>query len=161
MSVDKSFFDSLDGEMEKQAKQDIADKDANDWNPENEGDTIKGIFLKVTYIDTKYGVSPLAIVRDLDSGESHKVWCSRKALRGQMEEAVPTPGTPIGIRYGGFVETPDGNYDGYHLYTVRTPERDADEMKKGYAYWHEARTNVNEVREQAELESDQAEFKPF
>ena len=142
MSIPKDFFEGLDETLEQQAKDDAQERDASTWEPEDAGDTLKGIFMKVSFVADKYNpgeFKPVVIVKDKDTGDSTKVWGSRKALKSQLQECSPQPGTPIGIRYGGFTLTPDGDYEGYHSYTVVTPERDDTEIASGIAHWTAAR----------------------
>ena len=148
MSIPKDFFEGLDETLEQQAKDDAQERDASTWEPEDAGDTLKGIFTKVSFVADKYNpgeYKPVVIVKDPDTGDSTKVWGSRKALKSQLVDAHPAPGTPMGIRYGGFTETPDGDYDGYHSYTVVMPDRTVEEERAGADYWTAARKAALEV----------------
>ena len=142
MSIPKDFFEGLDETLEQQAKDDAQERDASTWEPEDAGDTLKGIFLKVDFVADKFNpgeYKPVVIVKDKDTGDSTKVWGSRKALKSQLVDAHPTPGTAIGIRYNGFMETPEGDYDGYHSYVVVMPDRTPDEERAGADHWTAAR----------------------
>ena len=145
----KDFFDGLDESLAKQAEDDASGRDAATWEPEDSGDTIKGVFLKVDFVADKYNpgqYKPVAIIKDVDTNESMKVWGSRTALRNHLVENHPTPGMAIGIRYNGFTETPAGDYEGYHSYTVVLPERTSEEMKTGWDHWEAARANAKELK---------------
>ena len=145
------FFDGLDDEMVKQAEDEARERDAATWSPEKSGDMVKGIFLKASFVADKYNAGqfkPVIVIKDIDTGESIKVWGSRTALRNQLVENHPAPGSKIGIRYGGFTETPDGDYDGYHSYTVVLPERTEEQAKKGFEYWQQARAEAKEASSQ-------------
>ena len=165
MSVPKEFFDSLDETLEQQAKDDAQEREANTWEPENAGDTLKGIFLKVNFVADKFNpgeFKPVVIIKDKDTGDSTKVWGSRKALKSQLVDAHPLPGTPIGIRYGGFTLTPDGDYEGYHSYTVVMPDQSAEEDKNGADYWTAARgAALEEVRATRENRPQRPDEAPF
>ena len=165
MSINKEFFDGLDDTLAKKAMTDEQERDAGTWEPEEAGDTLKGIFTKVSFVADKYNpgeYKPVVIVKDPDTGDSTKVWGSRKALKSQLVDAHPTPGTAIGIRYNGFMETPEGDYDGYHSYVVVMPDRTPDEERAGADHWTAARkealVEVAEARDNRPQRPDEAPF---
>lgn len=151
MSINKEFFDGLDAALVEQEKTAMSEREAATWEPEEAGDTLKGIFLKVTYVADKFNpgkFKPIVVVKDIETDESVKVWGSRTALRNQLEQTHPSPGTQIGIRYGGFTDTPDGDYDGYHSYTVVVPPMTADDAKLGFEYWEQQRQQAVEAKQE-------------
>ena len=165
MSIPKDFFEGLDESLKEQAKENESERDANTWEPEEAGDTLKGIFMKASFVPDKFHpgeFKPVVVIKDIDTGESVKAWGSRKVLKDQLQEAHPAPGTAIGIRYGGFIETPDSDYDGYHSYTVVCPVQTADEAKAGADYWTAARKaaleEVATVRENRPQSPSEAPF---
>ena len=165
MSIPKDFFDGLDESLTQQAKENESEREANTWEPEDAGDTLKGIFTKVSFVADKFNpgeFKPVVIVKDKDTGDSTKVWGSRKALKSQLIDAHPAPGTPIGIRYNGFTATPDGDYDGYHSYVVVMPDRTPDEERAGADHWTAARkealVEVAEARDNRPQRPDEAPF---
>ncbi len=165
MSIPKEFFDGLDDTLAQQAEDNAQEREASTWEPENAGDTIKGIFLKVRFVADKFNpgeFKPVVVIRDIDTGESVNVWGSRKVLKDQLIEAHPLPGTAIGIRYSGFTATPDKDYDGYHMYAVVMPDRTNDEDVEGAHHWTAARTAALEeaatARENRPQRPDEAPF---
>ncbi len=159
MGVPKDFFDSLDGNFDKQveeeAKRQLADENTERWEPE-QGDVLKGTFMEVKYLPTKYGIKPMAVIAEAgDSETTYEVWCSPTVLRSAMEDATPPPGTLIGIRFDGFVETPEKTTDGYNMYLVHIPELDDVARATGAAHWAEA-VKVGDIRAAKKAQADAA-----
>jgi len=150
MSIPKEFFDGLAEGLKDKAALDERDDDATTWEPENDGDMVKGIFTKVSFVADKYNpgtFKPVVVIKDIETGENVNVWGSRKVLKDQLIEAHPLPGTGIGIRYSGFVATPDKDFDGYHLYAVIISDRTPEEAAEGLAHWRAAAVTAQEAPE--------------
>ena len=140
MTDSGSFYDDMEGKLdERKAQRDEEfDGDGNTWQPD-EGDTLKGVFVQVKYIETRYGVKPLALVRPLNGDALVEVWCSAMVLNEEMEGLAPSQGTPIGIRFEG-LQTSDAGND-YNLHTVMIPERDEAQIAVGQEYWRTQQAN--------------------
>lgn len=140
MSQPEEFFDGLDASFDKQAEDDKAKREADEnterWEPEA-GDVLKGVFTEVKYLPTKFGVKPMLVITD-GEGQTWEVWASPTVLRKAVEERMPHPGSLIGIRFDGFVETPEAEFDGYNMYLVSVPERDSQAATAGRSHWQEA-----------------------
>lgn len=139
MSIPKDFFDNMDDAFDQKAEADKEGREAESWNP-NPGDAIKGIFMKVEYIETEYGVKPLAFIRDLNNNnEAVKVWLSSVVLQ-EVVDFSPPQGCPIGIRYEGMERSKAGRE--FKNYTIVLPEGlDRDQRQLGYQQWQQAREN--------------------
>ena len=136
-----TFFDDLDDNLDKRRQQredEFDGEDSETWEPE-EGDTLKGVFVQVKYIETRYGIKPLALIKPLKGDTLTEVWCTRMVLRDEMEGLAPKQGTYIGIRYEGQQVSQGGNE--FHLYTVNVPEQTEEEEAEGRAYWRHAEAN--------------------
>ena len=170
MSIGKDFFDSLDQALDAEAagqqeQYDIEqeERDAETWEP-GEGETFKGIFLKVIYVETKWGIKPLGVCRELPSGVTKKVWFSSSVIRDRLESYKPGPGTPIGIRYEGKRPTQDGTNE-FHMYTVVMPEgRTQEQVNAGLELWASAQATPRMKRSEAQREAqtaNQDDLAPF
>ncbi len=158
MGVPKEFFDGLDSNFDKQkeddAKRRLAEENTERWEPEA-GDVLKGTFVEVKYLPTKYGIKPMAVVDEEGTDLMYEVWCSPTVLRSAMEDATPPPGTLIGIKFDGFIETPEGDYDGYNMYLVHIPELEEAAKAVGEAHWLEAE-KVGDIRAEKKRKADAA-----
>jgi hypothetical protein len=157
--IDKSFFDSLDETLEKRKDDNEAFGNEQDWQPVEDGETLKGIFLKARYVNTKYGLRGIALVKDSTTNETMNVWLTRTVLRREVEDLKPAPGTPIGIRYEG-LKSPEGGGSDYHLYTVVIPEQDEEQVIRGEKHWAEAHAKSTQ-RAAVPVENKQSDLKPF
>ena len=158
MGVPKDFFDGLDGSFDKQlednAKQMLADENTVRWEPE-QGDVLKGVFVEVKYLPTKYGIKPMAVIDEDGTDSIYEVWCSPTVLRSAMEDREPHPGSLIGIRFDGFIETPERETDGYNMYLVSIPDAPLGQMSEGKAHWAEA-VRVGDIRAAKKAQADAA-----
>ena len=121
------WFDEAEKKLDEGLKDDKAAAEAEEWMPES-GDSLRGIFLKATQVDTQDGPSYVCIVLEIDSGDSLKVWASRKLLKEAMVDIAPAPGSMIVIKYDGLVEVPEG-FD-FHMYKVAAEKTDPDYWDK-------------------------------
>lgn len=69
------------------------------WQPEAEGDTIKGAFLRLEQGTTQFGPAPIVIL-GTDDGE-RSVWLFAESLKSAFRRQQPAPGERIAIRYEG------------------------------------------------------------
>lgn len=115
----------IDAALDKQAAEQEALASAGEWGKDEEvGSTLKGVFLKAYTVTSDYGTAPVIIVKDIETGENVKVFCSRTTLRSELFDLQPKPGSLIGIRYGGQQESANGRM--FHLYTMVAEKRDEE-----------------------------------
>lgn len=140
MSIPKDFFDDMDNAFDTKAEADKESREAESWSPEV-GDSIKGIFLKVEFIETDYGTKPLAFIRDLNSdNQTVKVWLSSVVLQ-EVVDFEPPAGTPIGIRYEGLQQAKSGR--DFKAYTIVLPQSlDPEARQQGHQLWMQARATA-------------------
>jgi len=67
------------------------------WVPKP-GDLITGEVVRYTEGTTSFGRSPIAVLRDDESGELRSVWLLHAVLRNEFAEQKPKPGERIGIK---------------------------------------------------------------
>ena len=142
MTKGKDFFDEAAEEMEESITDDEGEIGADEWDPKNAGEALRGVFLKAVPKPTRYGLGYNVIVKDLDTNVMVKVWCKRSMLRGQLLDAEPKPGKLIMFKYNGTKEAANGNE--YHSYQVRAEESDPD-------YW----AGVTHEGAKAQMEFDE------
>lgn len=142
-----SFFDDLEEGLDRRKvkrEEEYEGEDSDTWEPD-EGDTLKGVFVQVKYIETRYGISPLIMVKPLKGDKLLEVWCTRMVLRDEMEGLAPPQGTYIGIRYEGMQQSEAGN--DFHLYTVNVPELTNEQVAEGRRYWNDRAANPKMKRQ--------------
>lgn len=122
------FFEDAVTDMAKDEEQQQLAENAETWDPKP-GDLLRAVFLSASTVVTQYGPSILAIVKDLDTEEGLKIWCSRTVLKNEIIEAAPAPGTLLAIKYIGEQESKDGSFT-YHLYQVRAQQQDREYWNK-------------------------------
>jgi hypothetical protein len=89
------------------------------WQPEKEGETITGVFLRLETGFTSFGESRVAVLAT-DEGE-RSVWLFHNSLWSEFRRAQPAPGERIAIRYLGMqdVKSPvAGRNSKFHAYRV-------------------------------------------
>ena len=119
------FFDEALKDMEQTVTEDEGEIGAEEWEPTNAGQALRGIFMKAVAKPTRYGTGYTVIIKDLDSDSYVKVWCKRTMLRrGVAEEAQPAQGSAIVFKYNGEKDADNGNT--YHSYQVRAEKSDPE-----------------------------------
>lgn len=97
---------------------------AEAWRPDKEDSKVLiGEIVEISKRSTEYGVYPIVTVRQED-GTEKAIHGLHAVLKNELIRQRPQPGEKIGVRYDGFVATPDGKYKGYEKYTVKV-EREA------------------------------------
>ena len=117
------FFDQATEAMKDDVVKDEGEIGAEEWDPQSEGQALRGVFIKAVPKPTRFGVGYNVVVKDLDTEEFIKVWCKRSMLRSQLLEASPKQGGLIVFLYNGLKE---GQQNDYHSYQVRADSMDAD-----------------------------------
>lgn len=70
------------------------------WTPENEGDNLRGEVIDIRHIETEYGESPRALVKDRE-GKVHTLWISWSVLQRKWSEHDVVVGDHISLTYTG------------------------------------------------------------
>lgn len=97
------------------------------WRPDKEDAAVLiGEVVEISKRETEYGVYPIVTVRQED-GTEKAIHALHSVLKNELIRQRPQPGEKIGVRYNGFVATPDGKFKGYESYTVKI-EREAKEF---------------------------------
>jgi hypothetical protein len=89
------------------------------WKPENPGDEIAGIVVKLDSAFDREGTEHGIIVLKTDDGSLRSVWLLGEALRNQVLKASPQPGDRLLIQYRGKVKS-KGSGRMYHDFRVAT-----------------------------------------
>lgn len=90
------------------------------WQPTKEGESLIGWLVRVERGQTKFGPSPLMVIRD-DDGAEHSVWIFYPALASELRRTQPQAGERLAVRYEGVkpVKNPSpGKADTYHAYRI-------------------------------------------
>jgi hypothetical protein len=165
MSIDKDFFDNLEGAYEQATKE--TESSGNAWKPENEGDQLKGIFLKVDFWRSDYGnkdFQPVGVIRDIKTEESVTVRFSTNILNERIMALQPAPGTPIAIRFDGETRSESGYM--YKRHTIAMPDREEGDVILGKEYWIEQRAtavakDAAKQEERVAVQADRPDEAPF
>lgn len=143
--VEGDWFSEANEDMEGSQTEDEGDIGGDEWDPQNAGEVLRGVFLKGVRKRTQYGVGYTVVVKDLDTNVVVKVWCMRTMLRNQLLDASPAPGSPIVFRYNGMQEATPNDF---HSYQVRAQKQDP-------AYWAKLTTPTPEELEEEQLKAEQ------
>jgi hypothetical protein len=165
MSIDKDFFDNLEGAYEQATKE--TESSGSAWKPENEGDQLKGIFLKVDFWRSDYGdkdFQPVGVIRDIKTEESVTVRFSTNILNERIMALQPAPGTPIAIRFDGETRSESGYM--YKRHTIAMPDREEGDVILGKEYWIEQRAtavakDAAKQEERVAVQADRPDEAPF
>lgn len=123
------------------------------WRPSEAGDELIGEVKKVgSWTSADYpeqGPYPIITVEQ-ENGERLAFHGFHTVAKDQIAEEKPEPGDQIGIRYLGFVDTPQSTYAGYHNYHV-VSERPAGWTPPSPEAVAEAREAVQEQAERDDI----------
>jgi hypothetical protein len=160
MSVEKDFFDSLSGEFEKA---EVREEGGDSWNPAA-GETLKGVFMTVEYVNGKWGWNAVGVIKDIETQDAVTVWFSPTILKDQMDSLKPAPGTAIAIRYDGEQKSEKGR--NYKKHLVAMPEREEGDVILGVEYWAEQEATAKakdaaKQDERAAVQGDRPDEAPF
>ena len=103
---------ALDSEKEQEQRDE--EKEYEFWD-EEETPLFKCVLEKLSYWRDKWGnLVPILIVKDVDTDEHIKVWCSRTMLKRAVEDLEPAIGAPMALQYLGKQEGKNGSYFVYN-----------------------------------------------
>lgn len=70
------------------------------WVPQNPGDKLTGVLVRMEEGSTEYGVQDVAVIRRLD-GTELAFWLLHSVAKSEWEKLEPAPGELVCIHYGG------------------------------------------------------------
>ena len=113
--------------------QELADKHPDTWIAVNEGDTITGRIVNVTFAwsDQRNGEYPLLTIEQED-GTEKKVHCFSTVLYNEAMRQRPMPGEKVTIRYLGIGEARVRGQNGAKRYSFRIDGRSTQAIEAMY-----------------------------
>lgn len=108
-------------------------------------DYVEGTYVRLTSMDTEYGLTPIIVMEGVDGsahdkdgkkvkiqpGTEYSVWLIHSTLRDQAKKLRPKKGEQFGILYKGKVKSQSGKGREYHNYRMvidREEEMSWDEV---------------------------------